>query len=113
MHWLSRLSLTSTRPLYHVLWTPTCSLPPRTPLTANTLKRWCFTLTATNPYSPRPGLPPLQLAAENAASRQRIKTELHQALAAKAAARTAQLEEEKRYNQEYMAKMGEQGSLTF
>lgn len=48
-----------------------------------------------------------QLAAENAASRQRIKTELHQALAAKAAARAAQLEEEKRYNKEYMAKMGE------
>lgn len=46
-----------------------------------------------------------QLAAENAASRQRIKTELHQALAAKAAARAAQLEEEKRYNKEYMAKM--------
>ena len=50
------------------------------------------------------------LARENTALRERIKRELNDALAAKAAAKAAQVAEEARYNREYMAKMGECGS---
>ncbi|KAG2431111.1 hypothetical protein HXX76_009641 [Chlamydomonas incerta] len=45
------------------------------------------------------------LARENTVLRERIKRELNDALAAKAAAKAAQVAEEGRYNREYMAKM--------
>ncbi|KAG2448054.1 hypothetical protein HYH02_007081 [Chlamydomonas schloesseri] len=45
------------------------------------------------------------LARENTVLRDRIKRELNEALAAKAAAKAAQVADEARYNREYMAKM--------